>query len=146
MKKMIIAAILVGATFAASAVEVGVSAVRDGTADKNGARVTASVGSIAGFTPQLSATHIDGVYTRYGIGGQYALTKVGPVALAATASVVYQDSNAKANGYGVTAGLKATLPLTKRIDLVAGVERFAGQHSIVGSNSTVSSLGLNVKF
>lgn len=143
---MIIATILVGATFAASAVEVGVSAVRDGTIDKTGLRVTANVGSIAGFTPQLSATRIDGAYTRFGAGGEYALAKVGPVALAATAAVVYQDSNVKVDGYGVTAGLKATLPLTKHIDLVAGVERFAGQHRIASSNSTVSSLGLNVKF
>lgn len=146
MKKIIIASALVAITTIASAVEVGVSSVRDSGLDKNGVRVTASVGPVAGFMPQLSLTRVDGAYNRYAAGGEYAVTKVGPVAVAATGTLVYQDTNTGADGYGATLGLKATLPLTKTISVVAVVERFAGQERVSASNATSSSLGLTVKF
>lgn len=146
MKKLIVATALVAITSMASAVEMGVSAVRDMTLDKDGVRVTASVGKLAGFTPQLSFTQMSGSYDRWAVGGQYALGKVGPLALAATASGVYHNAMNGTDGYGVTAGLKASYALNKGVDLVAGVERFMGQDRISASNATTTSIGLNVKF
>lgn len=130
----------------ASAAEVGVAGIHDIAANKDGVRVTASVGSVAGFTPQLSVSRVDTAYTRYAVGTQYAITKVGPVALSAGVAGVYQDTIGGTTGYGATAGLKATVALNKSIDLVAGAERFAGQDRISASNGTVTSVGLNVKF
>lgn len=129
----------------ASATEVGVSGIRDIAANKDGVSVTASVGSFAGFTPQLSATRIDTLYTRYAVGTQYAITKVGPVALAAAISGVYQDTVSGNDGFGATAGLKATVALNKSVDVVVGAGRFVGQDSLA-SNGNVTSIGLNVKF
>jgi len=146
MKKLVIATMLATVGLMASAAEVGVSGIRDITANKDGVSVTASVGSFAGFTPQLSVSRIDTVYTRYAVGTQYAITKVGPVALAVTASGVYQDSANGNDGFGVTAGVKAAVALNKNIDVVVGAGRFVGQDSINGSNGNVTSVGLNVKF
>lgn len=146
MKKLVIATMLATVGLMASATEVGVSGIRDITANKDGVSVTASVGSFAGFTPQLSVSRVDTVYTRYAVGTEYAITKVGPVALAATVSGVYQDSISGTDGYGITGGLKATVAVTKAIDVVVGAGRFAGQDSINGSNGNVTSVGLNVKF
>jgi hypothetical protein len=145
MKKFVIATMLATIGLMASATEVGLSGIHDITGNKDGVRVTASVGSVAGFTPQLSVSRVNTLYTRYAVGTQYAITKVGPVALAATASGVYQDTIDAPNGYGVTAGLKATVALNKSVDLIVGAERFAGQDRI-NSNGTVTSVGLNVKF
>ncbi len=145
MKKLVIATMLATVGLMASAAEVGVSGIRDIAANKDGVSVTASVGSFAGFTPQLSVSRVDTLYTRYAVGTQYAITKVGPVALAATAAGVYQDSTGGNDGYGVTAGLKATVALNKGVDVVVGAGRFAGQDSI-NANGNVTSIGLNVKF
>lgn len=146
MKKMIIATMLATAVIAASATEVGLMAVGDNNLDKNGVRVTASVGAVAGFTPQFSVTRIDNSYTRFAVGGEYNVIKVGAVSASVTAAAVYQDTNSAASGYGVTAGLKGTGSLTKNVDLVVGIERFAGQDRINSFNGTVTSVGLNVKF
>ena len=146
MKKIIIAAALTTIATISSASEVGISAVRDYASHKDGMRVSASLGQIAGFTPQLSYTSIDKAYDRYAIGGQYTLTSVGPVALAVTGAGVYQNPVKGVNGYGITGGLKATVSLTKNVELVANAERFAGQNRISASNGTVTSLGANIKF
>jgi hypothetical protein len=146
MKKLLIATTLVAIASMATAAEVGMSSVRDIGLDKNGVRVTASVGTLVGFTPQVSFTQLNGSYDRWAVGGQYALAKVGPVAFAATASGVYHDSLVGSDGYGVTGGLKATYALSKNVDVVAGVERFIGQDSVSASNATVTSFGLNLKF
>jgi hypothetical protein len=146
MKKLVIATMLATVGLMASATEVGVAGIHDIAANKDGVRVTASVGSVAGFTPQLSVSRVDTVYTRYAVGTQYTITKVGPVALAATASGVYQDTIGGTTGYGATAGLKASVALNKGVDLVVGAERFMGQDRISASNGTVTSVGLNVKF
>lgn len=140
MKKAIIASMLV-LTMTAFAGEVTVSGTRDHGVEANGFRVGTNV---AGLT--LSASHIDNSYNRYAVGKDIELTKLGPVALSAGASVSYQDTARGVNGYGISVGAKATLPITKSVDLVAGVERFAGQERISQFNGNVGTIGLNVKF
>lgn len=140
MKKAIIASMLL-VTATAFAGEVSVSGVRDYGVEANGFRVGTSV---AGLT--LTATHIDNIYNRYAVGKDVELTKLGPVALSAGASLSYQDSARAKDGYGISVGAKATLPITKQLDLVAGVERFAGQERISRFNGNVGSIALNVKY
>lgn len=142
MKKFLTALAFVAAAGAVCAAEVGVSAVRDYNVDKDGVRVTATVGKAT-----VSATSIDNVYNRYAVGTGVDLFKVGPVKVGATGAVVYQDTaNAGTNGYGVAAGLKATLPLAKNVDLTAGVERFVGQSRINEYNGTVGTVGVALRF
>jgi hypothetical protein len=149
MKKIMFATALVLASItAAHAVEVGVSGVRDNNLNRDGTRIEVTVPQISvfGMTPTVSATNISNQYTRYAAGVEANLFKVGPLTVGATATGVYQDTRGASNGYGVTAGLRGTLPITKSVDLTAGVERFWGQNRVDNFNGTVGTVGLNVKF
>ena len=140
MKKAIIASLLtIGTT--AFAGDVTVSGVRDYNVEHNGFRVGTTLKGIT-----LSATHIDQGYNRYAVGKDFALTKVGPVALSAGGSVSFQDTFNGADGYGLTVGATATMPVTKTIDVVASVERSAGQERISKFNGNTGAIGLKVKF
>lgn len=142
MKKFLTALAFVAAAGAACAVEVGVSGVRDYNLDKDGVRVTASVGALT-----ASATSINNTYNRYAVGTGLNLAQIGPVKVGATVAAVYQDTaTGGVNGYGISGGLKATLPLVKNVDLVAGVERFAGQARINAYNGTTGTVGLVARF
>ena len=146
MKKFLTALALFAFGSMAMAADVGVSAVRDSNLDQNGARVTLTTGKVLGVTPQLSVTNVDG-YTRYAAGAEAGLFAVGPVKVSAAGAAVYQNTaGAGTNGYGLTAGVKAVLPLTKNIDATAGVERFYGQDRINGFNGSVATVGIVARF
>lgn len=142
MKKFLTALAFVAAAGAVSAAEVGVSAVRDYNLDKDGVRVTATLGKLT-----ASATSVDYKYNRYAVGTGVDLGSIGPVKVGATVAGVYQDTSVSGvDGYGVTGGLKAVLPITKTVELAAGVERFVGQERIRQYNGTVGSIGLVARF
>lgn len=146
MKRFVIATSLALTVGIASAAEVSVGGVFDRNVDKYGVRVTASAGKLGPITPTVSYTHIDGVYNRYAIGGDYSLTDVGPIKLSATASGVYQDTFFGERGYGITGGVKATYDITKNVSVVGTVERFAGQERISRYNGTVAGVAVSLKF
>jgi hypothetical protein len=144
MKKTIIASLL-AITGTAFAADVSVSAVHDYTNGNEGFRVGTSVSGLS-----LTATQIENKYNRYAVGKDFSITKIGPVELIAGAAVNYQDTvpNTVRNkdGYGLTVGAKAVLPVTKNVDLIASAEHFAGQSRISKSEGNVGSIGLKVKF
>jgi outer membrane receptor for ferrienterochelin and colicin len=146
MKKLIIGGILAATVGVASAVEVGVGAVYDGKSEQYGTRVSVSGPSFGIVTPKASATYITNSYTRFAVGADVNLVQVASVKLGATASGVYQNSHNDVDGYGVTAGLKATYDITKNIALTGGVERFYGQDRIKAYNGTTTSLSVSYKF
>lgn len=137
MKKIAMIA-LIAIAGAASAADVTVSGIVD---HRDSFRISTEVKGVT-----LSATHVDKILNRYAVGKDITVTKVGPVSLAATGAVVYQDSVLGENGYGLTVGAKATYPITKTVSAVAGVERFTGQSRINAYNGNVVTVGLNVKF
>lgn len=142
MKKLVIAVALASASIAATATEVGVSAVRDFSgADANGHRITAGIGGVS-----LSATHINNRHNRYAVGKDFQVYKLGPVALSAGAAGVYQDTDKGRDGYGLTLGTKATVGVTKSIDAVLGVERFVGQDRVKQYNGNLVTAGVSFKF
>jgi hypothetical protein len=142
MKKIVIASAL-ALTCAASAFagDVSVSTIRDYAVEKNGFAVGTTVAGLA-----VTASHVENTYNRFSVGKEFQLTKIGPVALSAGGGVVYQDTHVGENGYGLTVGAKATMPITKTVSLVAGVDRFMGQDRIKASNGNVGTVGLNIKF
>ena len=140
MKKAIIASLL-AVSASAFAGDVTISAVRDYNVERNGFQIGTNV---KGLT--VTATHIDQGYNRYAVGKDFELTKVGPVALSAGGSVSYQDTFNSAGGYGLSLGAKATMPITKTMDLVASVERTAGQERISQFNGNTGAIGVKVKF
>lgn len=147
MKKIVIAGILATAVSVASAAEVSISAAHDFKADRWGTRVTLSGDSFGSVTPQASVTHINDLYNRYAVGAEIGLTSVGPVKLGATAAGVYQATAINgSNGYGVTAGLKASYDVTKQLSVIGTVERFYGQERIKAYDGTVATVGVAYKF
>lgn len=146
MKKFLTALAFLAFGSAAMAADVGISAVRDSNLNEDGARVTVAAGKVLGVTPQLSVTNVNS-YTRYAAGAEAGLFAVGPVKVSAAGAAVYQNTaGAGANGYGLTAGVKAVLPLAKNISATAGVERFYGQDRVNGFNGTVGTIGLVARF
>lgn len=143
MKKLIIATSIMAASLSTMATEVSVSAVRDFNLNANGARVTTELSGL-----KLSATNVDNQYLRLSVGKEFPLVKVGPVSLSASVSGVSQDSKAvhHSDGYGLALGGKATLAVTKSIDLVASAERFVGQSRVSSYNGNTGTLGLTLKF
>ena len=144
MKKLLLATLL--ATSLTAMADVSVSLVRDATLDKTGARVTLSGPEYGPVKSFATVTNVNDAYIRYGAGGELSGVQVGPVALSATGSVVYQDVTSGVSGYGLVAGVKAAYPITKNIDVVASVERFYGQERISQFNSNTVGLGLTAKF
>lgn len=143
MKKLTIATALALSVLTATAADVSVSTVRDMTTEQNGYRVT-----VALPLANLSATKVEGNYVRWAIGHNFPLTSVGPVALSASLAGVYHNTqkSSSEDGYGFTVGGKATMPVTKNVNVVASIERFTGQSRISNSDGNTASLGLNVKF
>ena len=146
MKKSILAWTLFTAGIA-NAAGLTVSATHDNDTRKEGVRVEVSkqVRGVS-FPVVFGVTHVSGVYTRYNVSAEKSMFNLGPIGLKVTSGGVYQNSNVGADGYGLTVGAKATLPLSKSVDLVGGVDRFFGQDRIKGYNATVGSLGVSVKF
>jgi len=139
--KKVIAASLFFLSAAAISAEVSVSAVRDFNLDKNGHRVSATVGGVG-----LSATHINGSYNRYAVGKDFSVLKVAGVGISASGNLAYVDPDRGADGYGVVVGAKASTPLAKNVELVTGVERFVGQKRVERFDGTVATVGVNIKF
>lgn len=143
MKKIVISSVLALAAVTSFAADVSVSAVRDYNTGTNGVRVEASIP----MGLKASVTTLDELATRVAVGKEFALTKVGPVALSASVAGVYQDSHKGAeDGFGLTFGVGASYPVTKTVAVVASVERFVGQDRVSQFNGNAASVGLNVKF
>lgn len=146
MKKIFVALAFAVAASMSMAADVGVSAVYDYSLSSTGVRATVSTAKINGFTPQVSVTRLGGDYTRYAAGGKYDFATVGPVTFSGVGSGVFQDTTDGASGYGLTAGLVASVPVAKNVSLNATVECFAGQSRISNRNGTLATVGLNAKF
>lgn len=146
MKKIFVALAFAVAASMSMAADVTVSAVHDYSLSATGVRATVSTAKVNSFTPQVSVTRLGGEYTRYAAGGKYDFATVGPVTFSGIGSGVFQDTSGAASGYGLTAGLVASVPVYKNVTLDATIERFAGQSRISDRNGTLATVGLNAKF
>ena len=118
MKKILFAT-LATLAFSASAVEVGVTGSRDysGTSDRTGYGITlgqkfGAVGVEAGYDRFTQSTNDQ---DRYSVVGSYDVTKIGPVTLAVKGGVAYLNNQTSSNGYAVTAGVGASVPVVKNL-------------------------------
>lgn len=141
MKKFIIATALATTAIFASAADVSVSTIHDYAIAKTGLKASTSA-----FGGSVSAAYIDGVYTRYGVSKDFALMNVGPVALGASVGGIYQNTYNGTSGMGLTAGVKASMPLSKSTTLHAGVDRFMGQDRVSSFDGNTVSAGVTLKF
>jgi opacity protein-like surface antigen len=133
MKKIAIATILAVTAMSASALEVGVTGTRDyASTDRNGYGLTVGesfgkVGVTAGFDRFTSGANDQ---DRYSIVTGYDIAKAGVVTVTPKVGVAYLDNQTGSNGYAMTVGIGASLPVTKQVSVGLDVARQFGQDRV----------------
>jgi len=133
MKKIAIATILAAAAMSASALEVGVTGTRDYAGDnRNGGGVTlgtkvGSYGATAGIERTTQGTDAQ---TRISLVGDREVVKMGKISVAARVGVAHLDNTTAVDGYALTVGVGATVPVTKQVSVGLAVDRQYGQDRV----------------
>jgi opacity protein-like surface antigen len=133
MKKIILATTLVLAATAASAVEVGVTATRDYSGDnRNFGGITigqkyGTIGVTAGFERSTVGSNDQ---DRYSLVAGYDVAKLGPVTVTPRLGVAFLDNQSSSNGYAMTVGNGASVPVTKQVSVGLAVDRQYGQDRV----------------
>jgi opacity protein-like surface antigen len=147
--KIAIASLIAIAAVSASAVEVGVFGTRDyaGTSrDGSGITVGTKVGGFgvtAGFERTITGTNDQ---NRISVVADRALTTVGPVALSAKVGVAHLNNQTSDNGYALTVGAGASMPLTKSVSATLDVAHQYGQDRVKSFDGNRVSVGLKYAF
>ncbi len=149
MKKILIATAVALAATAASAAEVGVTTTRDyaGT-DRNGFGVTlgekfGKVGVTAGFERTTQGTNDQ---NRLSLVTGYDVAKVGPVTISPKLGIAHLDNQFGADGYAMTVGVGASVPLNRKVNLGLDVARQYGQDRVAAFDGNRVTVGLRFKF
>ena len=149
MKKILFVALSTLA-LSASAVEVGVNGTRDysGTSDRTGYGVTlgqkfGAVGVEAGYDRFTQSTNDQ---NRYSLVASYDVTKIGPVTIAVKGGVAYLDNQTVTNGYAVTAGVGASVPVVKNLAATVDYRRQEGQSRVNAFDGNQVAVGLKYSF
>ena len=133
MKKIAIASILALAAISASAVEVGVTGTRDYSGDnRNFGGITLGTkfggyGATAGIERSTVGTDAQ---TRISLVGDREMVKFGAVSLTGRVGVAHLDNTAAVDGYALTVGVGATVPVTKKVSVGLAVDRQYGQDRV----------------
>jgi Gram-negative porin len=149
MKKILFAT-LATLALSASAVEVGVNGLRDysGATDRTGYGVTlgdkfGSIGIEGGYNRFTQGSNDQ---NRYSLVASYDVAKVGPVTLAVKAGAAYLDNQTTANGYAVTAGVGASVPVYKNLTATVDYRRQEGQNRVSAFDGNQVAVGLKYAF
>ena len=133
MKLKIALAAALLAVGTAQAVEVGITGTRDysGT-DRNGAGITigqkvGAVGITGGFE-RFTAGNND--QDRYSLVVGYDAAKVGPVTVTPKTGAAYLNNQTTADGYALTVGVGASVPVTKEVSVGLDYARQYGQDRV----------------
>jgi outer membrane autotransporter protein len=166
MKKILIATAVALAATAASALEVGITQTRDYSTtaevscgfiigpstcpkqDRNGTGITVGekfgkVGLTAGFE-RFTAGGND--QDRLSLVAGYDVAKVGPFTVTPKVGVAHLNNQRGADGYAMTAGVGATFPVTKKLNLGLDVARQYGQDRVAAFDGDRVTVGLRYKF
>ena len=149
MKKILFVT-LATLALSASAVEVGVTGTRDysGTTDRTGYGVTlgqkfGAVGVVAGYDRFTQSTNDQ---DRYSLVASYDVTKIGPVTIAVKGGVAYLNNQTVSNGYAVTAGVGASVPVVKNLAATVDYRRQEGQNRVNAFDGNQVAVGLKYSF
>jgi len=148
--KKILFATLATLAFSVSAVEVGVTGTRDysGTSDRTGYGITlgqkfGAVGVEAGYDRFTQSTNDQ---DRYSLVASYDVTKIGPVTIAVKGGVAYLNNQTVSNGYAVTAGVGASVPVVKNLAATVDYRRQEGQSRVNAFDGNQVAVGLKYSF
>mgnify|MGYP003330338433 CR=1 FL=1 len=149
MKKILFATLATMA-ISASATEVGVNGLRDysGATDRTGYGVTVGekfgkFGAEVGFNRFTKGANDQ---DRYSLVGSYDITKVGPVTLAVKAGVAYLNNQTGSDGYAITAGVGASVPVYKDLSATVDYRRQEGQNRVSAFDGNQVAVGLKYSF
>lgn len=150
MKKTLIATVMALAALSASALEVGVSTTADysGVNKSTGYGLTLSkpvgaFGVTAGFDRFNAGENNQ---DRYSVVAGYDIAKFGPVTVTPKLGAAYLNNQVSADGYAMTVGVGASMPLTKAVSLTVDVARQYGQERVKGSDGNTVTTGLAYRF
>ena len=149
MKKFAIATMIVLATSAASALEVGVTTARDyaGT-NRNATGVTVgekfgAVTLTAGFD---RATQGANDQDRFSLVAGYNVAKLGPVSVAVKGGAAYLNNQTGQDGYAAVVGVGAALPINKNVALTVDAARQYGQDRVNSFDGNRVTAGVKYSF
>jgi len=149
MKKILFAT-LATLALSASAVEVGVNGLRDysGTTDRTGYGVTVGekFGKFGAEVGYNRFTQGSNDQDRYSLVGSYDIATVGPVTLAVKAGVAYLDNQTGSNGYAITGGVGASVPVYKNLAATLDYRRQEGQNRVSAFDGNQVAVGLKYSF
>ena len=150
MKELAIASILALAAVSASALEVGVTTTADysGVNKSTGYGLTLSkpigaFGVTAGFDRFTTGSNDQ---DRYSLVAGYDVAKFGTVTLTPKLGVAYLNNQISADGYAMTVGVGAAMPITKSVSFTVDIARQYGQERVQGSDGNTVTTGLAYRF
>lgn len=152
MKTIAIASILALAAITAGATEVSLTAGNSAGTTGNGFGVSVSQKYV---TQTVGAVDVIGAIerssqgepqTRTSVAVSKDLTKFGPVTVSANTGVAYLSNATSENGYAMTVGAAATVPVTKGVNFVVGVGRQYGQVRVSAFDGARVTAGVSYSF
>lgn len=150
MKKFAIATILAVSAISASAVEVGVTTTTDYSArDANqgfGVTVGQQYGAVnltAGYQ-RFNTEQND--LNRYSLTAGYTVAKLGPVTITPNIGVAYLDNQRVSDGYSMSVGVAASVPVAKNVGFVVNASRQYGQQRVSTFDGNAITAGLKYVF
>lgn len=133
MKKALLATALVLAATAASAVEVGLTATRDYSSDNRnfgGITIGQHYGAVSATVGAERSSVGGNDQNRYSLVGGYDVAKFANVTVTPRVGVAYLDNQTGSDGYALTVGIGASLPVTQKVSVGLAVDRQYGQSRV----------------
>lgn len=149
MKKIVLATAFALAASAASALEVGVTATRDYSGDNRnfgGVTIGQSYGKLNATVGAERSTVGGNDQNRFSLVGGYDVAKVGPVTITPRLGVAYLNNQVGDNGYAMTVGVGASVPVTKQVSLGLAVDRQYGQDRVQQFDGNRVTVGAKYSF
>lgn len=150
MKKLAIASLIALTATAASALEIGITTNRDysGVTNRNSTGIKlgekyGKVGVTGGFERFTKGTNDQ---DRYSLVIGIDVAKLGSITVTPKVGVALLNNQTSQDGYAMTVGAGANLPLTKKVSLGLDVARQYGQDRVSQFDGNRFSLGVNYKF
>lgn len=148
MKKVLIAAALVGSFTAAQAAEVGVYTGRNYDTGQNVVGITAPLTKAFGANITVGADRtISGPdVNRFNATAGYTVGKIAGVSITPKAGVAYVARDGAQDGLVGLYGVGAALPINKQVALFADYAYQKGQSKVGDLDGSIVTFGLNFKF
>lgn len=150
MKKIVLASALALAAVSASALEVGVTATRDysGADNRNfgGVTIGQSYGKLNATAGIERSSVGNNDQNRFSLVGGYDVAKIGVVTVTPRLGVAYLNNQVGENGYAMTVGVGATVPVTKQVSVGLAVDRQYGQDRVQQFDGNRVTAGVKYAF